>query len=66
LKDAQVSYDHARRRADYEAAWKILLDEAPEIMIYWDYNVVAYNADLKNFKPAPVITDYWNAWEWRI
>lgn len=66
LKDAQVNYDHARRRADYEAAWKILLDESPEIMIYWDYNVIGYNSDLKNFKPAPVITDYWNAWEWRI
>jgi len=66
LKDAQVNYDHARRRADYAAAWKILLDEAPEIMIYWDYNVIGYNSDLKNFKPAPVITDYWNAWEWRI
>ncbi|HEY5093630.1 MAG TPA: peptide ABC transporter substrate-binding protein [Candidatus Eremiobacteraceae bacterium] len=66
LKDAQVNYDHARRRADYEAAWKILLDDAPEIMIYWDYNVIGYNSDLKNFKPAPVITDYWNSWEWRI
>jgi peptide/nickel transport system substrate-binding protein len=66
LKDAQVSYDHARRRADYEAAWKIILDEAPLLMIYWDQNVIAYNSDLKGFKPAPVITDYWNAWEWQI
>ncbi len=66
VKDAQVSYDHARRRADYAAAWKIILDEAPFLMIYWDENVVAYNSDLKNFKPAPVITDYWNAWEWQI
>jgi hypothetical protein len=43
-----------------------MLDEAPEIMIYWDYNVIGYNSDLKNFRPAPVITDYWNAWEWKI
>ena len=66
LEDAQTTYDHARRRADYTAAWVILLDEAPEIMIYWDDNVIGYNADLKNFKPAPVITDYWNSWEWTI
>jgi peptide/nickel transport system substrate-binding protein len=66
LKDAQVSYDHARRRADYEAAWKIMLDEAPVLMIYWDQNVIAYNSDLRGFRPAPVITDYWNAWEWQI
>ena len=43
-----------------------LLDEAPEVMIYWDDNVIGYNSDLKNFKPAPVITDYWNSWEWTI
>jgi peptide/nickel transport system substrate-binding protein len=66
LKDAQTTYDHARRRADYKAAWVILLEEAPEVMIYWDYNVIGYNSDLKNFKPAPVITDYWNSWEWTI
>ena len=66
LMDAERQYDHGRRRDDYQAAWKIMLDEAPEIMIYWDYNVIGYNSDLKNFKPAPVITDYWNAWEWKI
>jgi peptide/nickel transport system substrate-binding protein len=66
LIDAERNYDHARRRDDYAAAWKIMLDEAPEIMIYWDYNVIGYNSDLKNFKPAPVITDYWNSWEWKI
>ena len=66
LKDAQTHYDHTRRRDDYKAAWTILLDEVPELMIYWDFNVVGYNSDLKNFKPAPIITDYWNAWEWKI
>jgi peptide/nickel transport system substrate-binding protein len=66
LSDAERTYDHGRRRDDYQGAWKIMLDEAPEIMIYWDYNVIGYNTDLKNFKPAPVITDYWNAWEWKI
>jgi peptide/nickel transport system substrate-binding protein len=66
LNDAEQTYDHGRRRDDYQAAWKIMLDEAPEIMIYWDYNVIGYNSDLKNFRPAPVITDYWNAWEWKI
>jgi peptide/nickel transport system substrate-binding protein len=66
LSDAERNYDHTRRRDDYAGAWKILLDEVPEIMIYWDDNVIGYNSDLKNFKPSPVITDYWNSWEWKI
>ena len=66
LRDAQVSYDQARRKADYRAAWQIMLDDVPALMIYWDRIVVAGNADLRNVHPSPVITDYWNAWEWEI
>ena len=66
MKDAQLHYDQARRRHDYEQAWKIMLAEAPSVMIYWDHVVVGANSDLKNFKPSPVVTDYWNAWEWTI
>jgi ABC-type transport system substrate-binding protein len=66
LRAAQLSYDQALRRQDYKDAWRILLDEVPAVIIYWDRNVSAANSDLKNFKPSPVITDYWNAWEWEI
>ncbi len=43
-----------------------MLDEVPAEIIYWDKIVIAGNADFKNFKPSPVISDYWNAWEWEI
>ena len=66
LHDAATHYDHGRRRDDYERAWRIMLQDAPGLMIYWNRNVTAINADLKHFKPAPVITDYWNAWQWTI
>ncbi len=66
LRDAQVSYDPHRRRRDYQQAWRIMLDEVPAEIIYWDKIVIAGNKDLKNFKPSPVISDYWNAWEWEI
>lgn len=66
FKDAEVTYDQARRRADYEQAWKIMLREVPAVVIYWERVKLAANSDLKNFKPSPVITDYWNAWEWEI
>jgi len=66
LHDAQISYDQQRRKSDYRNAWRIMLDEAPALMIYWDRIVVAGNANLRHFRPSPVITDYWNAWEWEI
>lgn len=66
MRDAQLRYDRQRRKHDYYEAWKILLDEAPSVIIYWDDSVTALNADLKNYKPSPVITDFWNAWEWQI
>ena len=66
LSDAQVTFDQSKRAADYKDAWRIMLDEVPAVIIYWDKNVTAANADLRNFKPSPVFTDYWNAWEWEI
>ena len=66
LRDAQRTYDQAARRRDYERAWRILLDEVPAEIIYWNKVVTAANADFRNFKPSPLVTDYWNAWEWEI
>lgn len=66
LRDAQTHFDAARRAKDYEAAWRIMLDEAPSLIVYWDVVVSAYNSDLRNFKRSPFITDFWNAWEWEI
>ncbi len=66
LRAAQLTFNRARRRDDYEQAWRILLDEVPAFIIYWNRNVTAANRALRNFKPSPVYTDYWNAWEWEI
>lgn len=66
MEDAELHYDQTRRRNDYAQAWKIMLAEVPSVIIYWDRIVIAANSDLNNFKPSPVVTDYWNAWEWTI
>ena len=59
-------FDTDRRRKDYKDAWRLMLHDVPSMIIYWDKNVTAANTDLRNFKPSPVFTDYWNAWEWEI
>lgn len=66
LEDAQIHYDFDVRKNDYDEASKILIDEVPYVVVYWDVNVVAENTDVRNYKPSPFITDFWNAWEWEI
>jgi peptide/nickel transport system substrate-binding protein len=66
LRDAERQADQAARRRDYEQAWKIMLDEVPAVIVYWDKSVTAANSDLRNFRPSPAITDFWNCWEWEI
>ena len=53
LGDARVVTDQAKRKALYDAADAILLDELPVIYTYqqsWNW---AYSAKLKGFKPYP-------------
>lgn len=66
LLDAERQADQAVRRRDYELAWSLMLDDVPAVIVYWDKNVVAANSDLRNFKISPVVTDFWNCWEWEI
>ncbi len=66
LRDAQVHYDENVRKRDYADATRILIQDAPYVVVYWDVNVVGANTDLRGFKPSPFITDFWNAWEWEI
>ena len=66
LRDAERAPDQAQRRRDYERAWRIMLDDVPAVIVYWDKSVTAANTDLRHFSPSPVITDFWNCWEWEI
>jgi len=34
--------------------------------INWQAPIDAVNTDLRNFKPAPAVADFWNAYEWEI
>jgi peptide/nickel transport system substrate-binding protein len=49
--------------------WKIqqrIHDEVPFHTINWQAHVNAVNTDLQNYRPAPAIADFWNAYEWKI
>ena len=49
--------------------WKIqerIHDQVPFHTINWAAPIDAVNTDLRNFRPAPAVADFWNAYEWEI
>ena len=38
----------------------------PVAYLYWQNSFAAVNSDLRNWKPASYISDFWNCWEWTI
>ncbi len=63
---AEAHYEHAQRRPYYVLIQRRFHDAVPFHTIVWRANIDAVNDDLRNFKPAPAVSDFWNSWEWQI
>jgi peptide/nickel transport system substrate-binding protein len=63
---ANLTFDRAKRKALIQREEERIYELAPAIFLYWQNNYTAYNSDMKNFKPASYISDFWNCWEWTI
>jgi peptide/nickel transport system substrate-binding protein len=64
--DALLTYDRARRRALYGEEEARIHQLVPAVFFYWQNSYAAYNGDLHGWRPATYLSDFWNAWEWRI
>jgi hypothetical protein len=62
----QAYYSRAQRRPYYVALQHRIAQTVPFHTIVWRSNIDVVNADLRNFKPAPAVSDFWNSWEWQI
>jgi peptide/nickel transport system substrate-binding protein len=58
--------DPGRRAAIYERADEVLWQTVAYIPVFESRRIVARNVDLKNYRPNPTSTPWWNAWEWDI
>lgn len=58
--------DPVQRARIYRAAEKRIHQTIPWIPLFNLRRTVVRNPDLRNFKPAPSSTPWWNAWEWDI
>lgn len=66
LEDALTTVDQARRKQDYIIVQEQLALDVPTIIIDFRKVPFVYNSDLKNFKPSPVISPFWNPWTYSI
>jgi peptide/nickel transport system substrate-binding protein len=64
--DANLTMDRAKRKVLYQRQADRIHELTPAVFLYWQNSFTAVNTDLKNWKPASYISDYWNCWEWTI
>jgi len=63
---ALAEYDERARKRSYDDIQRLLADDQPFLVIWFSRRINVFNSDLRNFKPAHAVTQFWNSWEWSI
>ncbi len=66
MTDALNTIDQTRRKHDYLIVQQQLALDVPTIILYFNRIPYVYNSDLKGFDPSPVITAFWDPWNYSI
>jgi peptide/nickel transport system substrate-binding protein len=66
MNDALQTIDQTRRKRDYVIVQQQLALDVPTIILYFARVPYVYNSDLKGFKPSPVISAFWDPWDYSI
>ncbi|HVA27232.1 MAG TPA: peptide ABC transporter substrate-binding protein [Candidatus Baltobacteraceae bacterium] len=66
LKDALLTVDEQKRKADYAIVQQELAKDVPTIIIGFRKEPYVYNTDLQGYDPSPVISSFWDPWEYSI
>lgn len=66
MNDALKTIDQARRKRDYVIVQQQLALDVPTIILYFNRVPYVYNKDLKGFDPSPVISAFWDPWNYSI
>jgi peptide/nickel transport system substrate-binding protein len=66
MDDALQTLDLNRRKADYKIVQQEMSKDVPTIIISFRKEPYVYNTDLKGFDPSPVISAFWDPWEYSI
>ena len=66
MNDALKTLDQNRRKHDYEIVQQQMAKDVPTVILFFWKEAYVYNTDLKGFAPSPVISAFWNPWEYSI
>ena len=66
MADALKTLDQARRKRDYAIVQQQLALDVPTIIINFARVPYIYNDDFKGFDPSPVISAFWDPWNYSI
>jgi peptide/nickel transport system substrate-binding protein len=63
---ALSTLDQNERKKQYQIVQQQMAIDVPTIVVYFLKEPYVYNTDLKGFDPSPVISAFWNPWEYSI
>ena len=66
MNDALSTVDQARRKRDYIVVQQQLTKDVPTMIVSFSRVPFVYNSDLKGFDPSPVISAFWDPWNYSI
>jgi peptide/nickel transport system substrate-binding protein len=66
MADALKTLDQTRRKRDYAIVQQQLALDVPTIIINFARVPYVYNDDFKGFNPSPVISAFWDPWNYSI
>ncbi|MGC1381589.1 MAG: peptide ABC transporter substrate-binding protein [Candidatus Baltobacteraceae bacterium] len=66
MTDALKTIDQNRRKRDYVAVQQRLALDVPTIILYFQRFPYVYNTDLKGFDPSPVVSPFWDPWNYSM
>jgi peptide/nickel transport system substrate-binding protein len=63
---ALSSNDRTVRKKAYDRIQELMLQDVPFINQWFVRRIDVFNTDLKHYRPAHAVTNFWNSWEWEI
>jgi peptide/nickel transport system substrate-binding protein len=59
-------YREARRKLDYARVQRILSDDLPIIVLWFQQRQDVATIGLQNYRPAHAVSPFWNSWQWQL
>jgi ABC-type transport system substrate-binding protein len=63
---ALTSYDRVIRANAYAKVQRVLAEQLPFYVLWYQLQIDVVNADFQNYKPAHAVTPFWNVWQWEM